>query len=139
MDFGVDETHESIREAVRAMCARFGDDYWMEKDEKHEFPWEFYRAVADAGWLGLTIPEEYGGGGLGVSEAAIVEREISASGAGMAGCSAVHIGIFGFEPLIRHGSEDLKKRFLPRAEIGRASCREKVDGTEERALRKEQA
>jgi len=118
MDFGVNETHESIREAVRAMCARFDDDYWMEKDVKHEFPWEFYQAVADAGWLGLTIPEEYGGGGLGVSEAAIVEREISASGAGMAGCSAVHIGIFGFEPLIRHGSEDLKKRFLPRAAAG---------------------
>ncbi|MFD4254401.1 acyl-CoA dehydrogenase family protein [Amycolatopsis thermoflava] len=118
MDFAVDETHESIREAVRAMCARFGDDYWMDKDDKHQFPWEFYQAVADAGWLGLTIPEEYGGGALGVTEAAIVEREISASGAGMSGCSAVHIGIFGFDPLIRHGSEELKKRFLPRAAAG---------------------
>src|SRR5690606_41953219 len=98
MDFGVDETHESIREAVRAMCARFGDDYWMEKDEKHEFPWEFYRAVADACWLGLTIPEAYGGGGLGVSEAAIVEPEIYASWAGMAGFCAVHVGICGVVP-----------------------------------------
>src|SRR5699024_9606340 len=96
MDFTRDETHESIRAAVRAMCAKFDDEYWMRCDETHEFPWEFYKAVAEAGWLGLSIPEAYGGGGLGVLEAAIVEREISASGAGMGGCSAVHIGIFGF-------------------------------------------
>lgn len=118
MDFAVDETHEAIRQAVRAMCAKFDDTYWMERDASHEFPWDFYEAVAGSGWLGLTIPEEYGGGGLGVAEAAIVEREISASGAGMSGCSAVHIGIFGFEPLIRHGSESLKERFLPRAAKG---------------------
>src|SRR5699024_6647232 len=72
----------------------------------------------EAGWLGLSIPEEYGGGGLGVLEAAVVEREISASGAGMGGCSSVHIGVFGFEPLIKHGSEELKQRFLPRAVNG---------------------
>ena len=72
------------------------------------------RRRAKGGWLGLTVPEEYGGGGLGVTEAAIVEQEISASGAGMGGCSAVHIGIFGFEPIIHHGTEDLKQRFLPR-------------------------
>ena len=118
MDFSRDETHDAIRDAVRAMCAKFDDEYWMRHDESHEFPWEFYQAVADAGWLGLTIPEEYGGGGLGVQEAAIVEREISASGAGMGGCSAVHIGVFGFEPLIKHGSADLKQRFLPRAVAG---------------------
>ncbi len=80
MDFAVDETHEAIREAVRAMCSKFDGTYWMEHDESHEFPWDFYNAVAEAGWLGLSIPEEYGGGGLGVTEAAIVEREISASG-----------------------------------------------------------
>ncbi|MBB3051428.1 acyl-CoA dehydrogenase [Prauserella isguenensis] len=114
MGFGYDETHEDIRQAVRQMCGRFGDEYWAARDRSHEFPWEFYRAVVAGGWLGLTVPEEYGGGGLGVTEAAIVEQEISASGAGMNGCSSVHIGIFGFEPLIRHGSEELKKRFLPR-------------------------
>ncbi|MFD6793757.1 acyl-CoA dehydrogenase family protein [Prauserella salsuginis] len=114
MGFGYDETHEDIRQAVRQMCGRFGDEYWAAHDRSHEFPWEFYRAVVAGGWLGLTVPEEYGGGGLGVTEAAIVEQEISASGAGMNGCSSVHIGIFGFEPLIRHGSEELKKRFLPR-------------------------
>ena len=118
MDYTVDQTHEDIRQAVRTLCKAFPDEYWMEHDESHEFPWEFYNAVAKAGWLGLTVPEEYGGGGLGVTEAAIVEQEISASGAGMGGCSAVHIGIFGFDPIIRHGSEQLKQRFLPRVPTG---------------------
>lgn len=118
MDYTEDPTHREIREAVRALCKRFPDEYWMEHDTSHEFPWEFYEAVRDAGWLGLTIPEEYGGGGLGVTEAAVVEREIAASGAGMGGCSAVHIGIFGYHPIIEHGSESLKRRFLPQAVSG---------------------
>ncbi|CUR58881.1 putative acyl-CoA dehydrogenase [metagenome] len=118
MDFSQDQTHDDIRQAVRTMCKGFPDEYWAEHDDSHEFPWDFYNAVAEAGWLGLTVPEEYGGGGLGVVEAAIVEQEISASGAGMGGCSAVHIGIFGFEPIIHHGSEDLKRRFLPRVVTG---------------------
>jgi acyl-CoA dehydrogenase len=118
MDYTEDPVHREIREAVRAMCKGFPDEYWMDHDTSHEFPWEFYDAVKDAGWLGLTIPEEYGGGGLGVTEAAIVEREIAASGAGMGGCSAVHIGIFGFHPIIEHGSESLKRRFLPQAVSG---------------------
>ncbi|WP_202977866.1 acyl-CoA dehydrogenase family protein [Nocardioides daphniae] len=113
MDFDVDETHEDIRKGVRALCAKFPDEYWMEQDEKHEFPWDFFNAVVDGGWLGLTIPEEYGGGGMGVMEASIVEREIAASGAGMGGCSSVHIGIFGFEPILQHGSEDLKSASCP--------------------------
>lgn len=116
--FAHNEVHDDIRAAIRDLCQQFPDEYWAEHDESHTFPWEFYNAVVEGGWLGLTIPEEYGGGGLGVTEAAIVEQEISASGAGMNGCSAVHIGIFGFEPLIRHGSEELKRRFLPRAASG---------------------
>lgn len=118
MDYAEDPTHREIREAVRAMCKAFPDEYWMQHDDSHEFPWEFYDAVRDAGWLGLTIPEEYGGGGLGVTEAALVEYEIAASGAGMGGCSAVHIGIFGFHPVIEHGSASLKQRFLPQAVSG---------------------
>ena len=86
MDYTTDPVHEDIRKAVRTLCERFPDDYWAEHDEKHEFPWDFYNAIAEGGWLGLTIPEEYGGGGQGVTEAAIVEREIAASGAGMGGC-----------------------------------------------------
>src|SRR4051794_41728630 len=97
------------------MCADFPDEYWMEHDTSHEFPWEFYNAVQKAGWLGLTIPEEYGGGGLGVTEAAIVEQEISASGARMGGCSAVHIGLFRVHPIIQHRSGALQQRVLPPA------------------------
>ncbi|OZC79292.1 acyl-CoA dehydrogenase [Rhodococcus sp. 15-649-1-2] len=118
MDYSSDPTHDDIRAAVKTLCKAFPDDYWMEHDDSHEFPWDFYNAVAEGGWLGLTVPEEYGGGGLGVTEAAIVEREISASGAGMGGCSAVHIGIFGFEPIIHHGSEAMKKKYLPRVVTG---------------------
>jgi acyl-CoA dehydrogenase len=118
MDFAPDPVHEDIRHAVRKICAQFSDDYWMHHDDSHEFPWEFYDAMVRGGWLGLTIPEDYGGGGLGVTEAAIVEQEIAASGAGMNGCTTVHIGIFGFESIIEHGSEDLKRRFLPRAVSG---------------------
>ena len=92
MDFTADPTHEDIRKAVRDMCKPFDDDYWMRQDMAGEFPWGFYNAVVEAGWLGLSIPEEYGGAGLGVAEASIVEQEISASGAGMSGCSAVHTG-----------------------------------------------
>ena len=118
MDLTPNPLHEDIRKAVRDLMEPFDDQYWMEHDNNKEFPWEFYNAVAKAGWLGITIPEEYGGGGLGVTEAAIVEHEISASGGGMNACSAVHIGIFGFDPIIRHGSEDLKNRFLPRVPSG---------------------
>lgn len=113
-----ESVHGDIRMAIRAICAKFPDEYWAACDENHAFPQEFYDAVAAGGWLGLTIPEEYDGGGLGVTEAAIVEREIAASGAGMGGCTAVHIGIFGLEPLIHHGSEELKQRFLPRVPTG---------------------
>lgn len=118
MDYTSDEVHDDIRQAVRTLLKAFPDEYWAECDEKHEFPQEFFDAMVSAGWLGLTIPEEYGGGGMGVTEAAIVEREIAASGAGMGGCSAVHIGIFGFEPILQHGSEELKQRFLPRVPLG---------------------
>ncbi|WP_285314335.1 acyl-CoA dehydrogenase family protein [Pseudarthrobacter sp. fls2-241-R2A-168] len=118
MDFTTDPVHNDIRMAVRTLCAKFTDEYWLERDDQHDFPWDFFNAIVEGGWLGLTIPEEYGGGGLGVTEAAIVEREIAASGAGMGGCSAVHIGIFGFEPILKHGSEELKQRFLPRVSAG---------------------
>jgi acyl-CoA dehydrogenase len=118
MDFTVDPLHDDIRRAVEKICSGFPDEYWMERDQTQEFPWDFYQAIADGGWLGLTVPEQYGGGGLGVTEAAIVEQAIAASGAGMNGCSTVHIGIFGLEPVIRYGSEDLKQRFLPRLVAG---------------------
>lgn len=118
MDFAINENHEAIREAIRKLMAPFPDEYWSKCDENHEFPWEFYKAFAAAGWMGIATPTEYGGSGLGVTEAAIVLQEVAASGAGLNGCSAVHNGIFGLLPLIKHGSEAQKKKYLPIAASG---------------------
>ncbi|MGY2872943.1 acyl-CoA dehydrogenase [Marmoricola sp. URHA0025 HA25] len=114
MDFQQNPLHKELRESVLRLCQPFDDHYWMEHDESKEFPDDFWRAVADAGWFGLTVPEEYGGGGLGIAEAAVVEQALAESGGGMNACSAVHIGIFGFEPILKYGSEELKARFLAR-------------------------
>ncbi len=112
------DDHQAIAEAVRALCARFDDAYWAACDQQHRFPWDFYRAMADAGWVGIAIPEAYGGGGRGITEAAIVLREVAASGAAMNGCSALHMTVFGLEPVIRFGNERVKRTFLPRAAAG---------------------
>jgi len=117
MDFELSESQNEIIAGVRAMCQRFPDEYWRGKDLRGEFPHEFYKAVAEAGFLGIAIPEEYGGSGLGITEAALVMQQIAYAGA-MNAASAVHLGIFGLTPLIRHGSEDLKRRYLPRVISG---------------------
>ena len=118
MDFTPDEDHEAIAAAVRRVCAGFDDDYWARCDADHEFPWDFYRLMAEGGWLGIAIPEEYGGGGRGITEAAIVLREVARSGAAMNGCSALHLTIFGLNPVVRFGNDRLKEAFLPRAAAG---------------------
>lgn len=118
MDFTPDEDHEAIREAVRRVCARFDDAYWRGCDERHEFPWDFYAAMAEGGWIGIAIPEQYGGGGRGIAEAAVVLEEVAASGAAMNGASAIHLSIFGMNPVVKHGSEDLRSRMLPRVATG---------------------
>jgi acyl-CoA dehydrogenase len=102
-----------IREHVGRVCAGFDDAYWAECDREHRFPWDFYRAMAAGGWIGIAIPEEYGGGGRGILEAATVLRTVAASGAAMNGASALHMSIFGMQPVIRHGSEEIRSRFLP--------------------------
>ena len=118
MDFELTEDQAIIRKAVAELAARFDDQYGLEKDSAHEVPAEFYRAFAEAGWLGITTPEEYGGHGLGITEASIVIEEVAASGGGMNAASAVHLSIFGLHPVIVHGSEDLKRRNLPRIVTG---------------------
>lgn len=107
-----------IREGVRAVCSAFDDAYWRACDAEHRFPWDFYRALADGGWIGIAIPEEYGGGGRGITEAAIVLEEVAASGAAMNGASAIHLSIFGMNPVVRHGSAELRQRYLPRVASG---------------------
>lgn len=112
------EVHEEIAAAVRALCARFDDEYWAACDEEHRFPWDFYDAMAAAGWVGIALPESHGGGGGGITEAAIVLKEVAASGAAMNGCSALHLTIFGLEPVVKFGNERLRSTFLPRAARG---------------------
>ena len=115
MDVDEDGDLEEIATAVRAVCARFDDDYWAACDAEHRFPWDFYNLMAAGGWIGVAMPEEYGGGGRGITEAAVILREIAASGAAMNGCSALHLTIFGLNPVVKFGSDRLKETFLPRA------------------------
>jgi len=102
-----------IRETVAALCSRFDDDYWSACDSEHRFPWDFYHEMAAGGWIGIAIPEQYGGGGRGIVEAAAVLEEVAASGACMNGASALHMSIFGMQPVILYGSDEMKQRFLP--------------------------
>jgi acyl-CoA dehydrogenase len=119
VDFTRSDDHQRLRDGIRALCAKFGDDYWRQHDTDHEFPTEFYDALAADGWIGVAIPEEFGGGGQGITEASIILEEIAASGAGMNGCSAVHLSIFGMNPIVKHGSQELKEAYLPEVASGR--------------------
>ncbi|TDR93320.1 acyl-CoA dehydrogenase family protein [Enterovirga rhinocerotis] len=119
MDFALSPDQEAIQEAVGAICARFGDDYWHRRDTEGGFPTEFFKAMAEGGFLGICIPEEYGGSGLGVTEAALMMRMIARSGAGMTGASAVHINVFGLNPVVVFGTDEQKRRMLPGMVEGR--------------------
>ena len=118
MDFALTDDQATIQKAVAELAGKFDDQYWMEKDEAHEFPGEFYDAFAEGGWLGITTPEEYGGHGFGITEASILLEEVAASGAGMNGASSMHLSIFGMHPVILHGSEAMKQETLPRIVTG---------------------
>ncbi len=118
MDFAPDEDHLAIIEAVDSTCAAFDDQYWSECDIEHRFPWEFYRVMAEGGWVGIAIPEQYGGGGRGITEAALVLNRVAASGAAMNGSTALHLTMFGLNPVVKFGNERLKNTFLPRAASG---------------------
>lgn len=113
MHFDLSEDQVSIQAAVRQLSARFKDEYWARLDREHEFPWEFYRAFAEGGWVGMSLPEKYGGGGQGIAEAALLVEEVAASGAAMNGCSALHLSLFGMNLVARHGSDELCRAVLP--------------------------
>ncbi len=104
---------DDVRQAARKLADRYPLSYWRECDKNEKYPWEFVNAFAAAGWMGVMMPEEYGGMGLGLTEAAIMLQEVAASGAGMSGASAVHFYIFPPAPILRHGTEEMKKRVLP--------------------------
>jgi acyl-CoA dehydrogenase len=118
VDFTESDDHQLIRDAVQQVCRDFGDAYWRACDAEHRFPWDFYRAMADGGWVGIAIPERYGGGGRGITEASIILEEVAASGAAMNGCSALHLSIFGMNPVVKYGSDEMKERYLPRVANG---------------------
>ena len=117
-DFEESDLHNDIRQGVRRVCRDYPDSYWRDLDERHEFPWEFYKALAEGGWVGIAIPGQYGGGGCGIAEASIVLEEVAASGAAMNGCSAIHLSIFGMNPIVRFGSEAMRQRYLPAVAAG---------------------
>jgi len=113
MDFSFTPEQERIREAIGKLCSRFPDEYWLQRDKEGGFPADFHEACAKDGWLGIAMPEAYGGAGLGISEAAVMMQAIAESGAGFSGASAVHMNIFGLNPVVVFGTEEQKKRMLP--------------------------
>ena len=113
MDFLPSEEQQKIVEAIGRICARFGDDYWLRRDKEGGFPADFHQALAKDGWLGIAMPEEFGGSGLGITEAALMMQAIAESGAGFSGASAVHMNIFGLNPVVVFGTPEQKRRMLP--------------------------
>lgn len=119
MDAETDEQQRSIRDAIGKLCEPFDDAYWLKLDREGTFPHEFRRTVTEAGWLGIAMPVEYGGAGLGISEAAVMLQTIAASGAGMTGAGVIHINVFGLNPVVKFGTADQKARALPALIEGR--------------------
>src|SRR6267154_3222823 len=113
MTFALTPEQLEIRAAVTRLCERFGDEYWLKKDDEGGFPHELHAALAAAGWLGIAMPEEYGGANLGITEAVVMMQAIAESGAAMTGASAVHINIFGLQPVVVFGTDEQKRRMLP--------------------------
>ena len=112
MDFAITSEQQAIIDSIRALMGDFGDDFWLERDDTGVFPEEFYQAMARGGWLGIAMPEAYGGSGLGVQEAALMMMTV-AEGGGMSAASAMHINVFGPMPIVVFGTEEQKQRWLP--------------------------
>jgi acyl-CoA dehydrogenase len=113
MDFSLTDEQQRIREAIEKLCTRFPDEYWLKRDTEGGFPADFHQAMAKDGWLGVAMPEEFGGAGLGIQEAAVMMQAIAESGAGFSGASAVHMNIFGLNPVVVFGNDEQKRRMLP--------------------------
>ena len=113
MDFNLNENEQTIRDTTLKLASEFSDDYWLEKDKVGGFPEDFYSKFADDGWLGIAMPEKYGGAGLGITEASLMMQAVAESGAGMSGASALHMNIFGLKPVEIFGNEEQRQRFLP--------------------------
>lgn len=119
MDFEFTPDQLALRAAVSRICDRYPDDYWLERDRAGGFPEPLHADLARDGWLGIAMPQEYGGAGLGMTEAALMMQTIAASGAGFTGASAVHMNIFGLNPVVVFGSDEQRARWLEPLIAGR--------------------
>jgi acyl-CoA dehydrogenase len=113
MDFELSPEQEAIRTEIQRLCAPFDDRYWFERDHDGAFPHDFVNAMAAGGWLGIAMPEEFGGAGLGITEAALMMQTIAATGACLSGCSAIHLNLFGPNVVVKFGTPAQRERFLP--------------------------
>jgi acyl-CoA dehydrogenase len=113
MSFFLSDEQLAIRDAVAKLCSDFDADYWLECDNEGRFPQEFVTAIADGGWLGIAMPEEFGGSGLGITEASLMMQAVTQSGAGFTGASAIHLNVFGLNPVVVFGTDEQKQRMLP--------------------------
>jgi len=113
VNFSLTEDQQNIRDAVLKHCSQFSDEYWLEHDRSGEFPFDFHKSMAEAGWLGIAMPEAVGGAGLGITEAAIMMQAVAESGGGMTAASAIHGPVFGLEPVILFGTEEQQARMIP--------------------------
>lgn len=118
MNFAETDEQRLIRESVRKLCSKYPDDYWEARDREHQFPDDFFADMAAAGWIGIAMPERYGGAGKGIQEAAIVLEEVAASGAAMNGATPLHLSIFGMHPVVKHGSDAMREKYLPAVASG---------------------
>ena len=122
MEFALTDNQRSIDQAVRRVCARFDDAYWLEHDRTGEFPSEFRQAMVEGGWLGIAMPEQYGGAGLGITEAAVLMHAVANSGGAMSAASTFHINIFGPHPIVVFGNDNQRQRWLPPLIEGRETA-----------------
>ena len=113
MNLDLNDTQISIINAARDISSKFDDNYWLDCDLNSKFPYEFYDEVASGGWLGICMPEKFGGSNLGIREASLFMQTISENGGGMAAASAIHINVFGPHPIVIYGTEEQKQNWLP--------------------------
>ena len=113
MDFSLNSDQQHIRDAILKHCAQFPDEYWLERDREGVFPHDFFKSIVEGGWLGIAMPAEFGGSGLGITEAAIMMQAIAESGAAMSGASSIHLPVFGLQPVVLFGTQAQKERMLP--------------------------
>jgi len=112
MDFALTTEQRELRDAISKVCEKYDLAYWRDCDASERYPEEFYREMVNGGWVGLTLPSEYGGAGLGITEAALVMQTIVESGAGFTGASTIHSYVFAPNAIVKHGTDEQKKRML---------------------------